>query len=154
MKKPGPWNKKASRWYGLLYRFGSFGIARRVVKQQTRKIALAVYYTRNVFHIVFNTIESRVISADKTIICIEIDNYRQQRTGKRVHFRLTDMLCSVIFWYYIICRKNNSKNRHKKSTYIVSAFLELLTGIEPVTSSLPRTRSTIWAIAALSYISD
>ncbi len=36
----------------------------------------------------------------------------------------------------------------------MDGFMELLTGFEPVTSSLPRTRSTNWAIAAIQDYYD
>ena len=38
--------------------------------------------------------------------------------------------------------------KNKKGTQICVPFMELLGGFEPPTSSLPRTRSTNWAIAA------
>ena len=45
-----------------------------------------------------------------------------------------------------------------RNAFVFKAFrifiLELLTGFEPVTSSLPRTRSTNWAIAAYSIYYD
>ena len=66
-------------------------------------------------------------------------------------------ICERVF---VLMRRRSKKNtsgkqKNNRPDFLVrSGFLmELITGFEPVTSSLPRTRSTNWAISARRFLS-
>ena len=78
------------------------------------------------------------------------DRRKSQKTSLNPSEKIANPVCYCVCYGYFVFPWLwffTPKTREKPQ-YLVVFRLELLTGFEPVTSSLPRTCSTCWAIAA------